>query len=181
MILFFGPPGSGKSVQGKLLVEKNGWQWLSTGEIFRESQDPELLERLSSGELIDDQLTNKIVDKALHDAHDDKRVVLDGYPRNPAQAAWLEEHLPKHGREIGAIVVFETPRDELIKRLAVRGRKEDSLAVIEKRLQIYHLNTKPVLDYYRQHGVRVITINGLGEVHQVHDRINKALEQCLPV
>jgi adenylate kinase len=180
MILFFGPPGSGKSVQGKLLVERNGWQWLSTGQMFRDSQDPEVLEHLAGGELIDDELTNKVVDDALRKADDDNRVVLDGYPRNPSQAAWLDDHLPKHGREIRAIIVFETPREELIKRLAGRGRTEDSPAVIEKRLQIYHENTKPILDFYRNQGVQICEIDGVGNVEEVHERIQEAIDACSP-
>lgn len=181
MILFFGPPGSGKSVQGELLVKRNGWNWLSTGQLFRESSDPEVLQRLAQGELIDDQLTNKVLDEALKKADDQTRVVLDGYPRNRKQAEWLDEHLPKHGREIAAIVVFEVSKEELIRRLAGRGRAEDSLDVIEKRLNIYFDNTKPVLDFYEKQGVPVLRIDGHGDVNEVHERIQKAIEACLLV
>lgn len=179
MILFFGPPGSGKSVQGELLVKRNGWTWLSTGQMFRDSEDPEVLDRLKSGELIDDELTNKVLDQALQGIDTDNHVVLDGYPRNPSQAAWLENHLPKHGREIRAIIVFETPKEELIKRLSGRGRTEDKLDVIEKRLNIYANNTKPVLDFYRKRGVQVVEVDGLGSIEAVHERIQEAVEQCL--
>ena len=178
MVLFFGPPGSGKSVQGELLVARNGWNWLSTGQLFRDSSNPEVLERLAKGELIDDTLTNKVLDEALHHAKDNTRVVLDGYPRNREQAEWLDSHLPEHGREIAAIIVFEVPREELIRRLAGRGRAEDSLDVIERRLNIYFENTKPVLDFYEKQGVPVVTVNGHGSVTDVHDRIQKAIEAC---
>jgi adenylate kinase family enzyme len=57
MILFFGPPGSGKSVQGELLVKRNNWLWLSTGQLFRNSKNPEIHKRLATGELFDDELT----------------------------------------------------------------------------------------------------------------------------
>lgn len=180
MILFFGPPGSGKSVQGRLLVEKNGWNWLSTGQMFRESKDPEVLSRLASGELIDDELTNRVLSEALSKVDNANRVVLDGYPRNTTQAAWLEGHLPEHDREIRAIIVFDTPQEELIKRLSGRGRSEDTPAVIERRLAIYHLNTRPVIDYYQQRGVPVVAIDGVGTVDEVHERIQKAVEQCIP-
>jgi adenylate kinase len=180
MILFFGPPGSGKSVQGELLVKRNGWTWLSTGQMFRDSEDPEVLERLKSGELIDDELTNKVLDQALQGMQTDNHVVLDGYPRNPAQAEWLQSHLPSHGREIRCVVVFETPRDELVRRLSGRGRTEDTPAVIEKRLDIYSRNTKPVLDFYRKHGIQVVEVDGLGSVDEVHERIQQTVEQCLP-
>ena len=75
MILFFGPPGSGKSVQGQLLVERNGWQWLSTGDLFRNSKDPEVLKRMATGELIDDELTNKVLDTAIQDVPDSLRIL----------------------------------------------------------------------------------------------------------
>ena len=180
MVLFFGPPGSGKSVQGELLVSRNGWKWLSTGKLFRDSEDPEVLERLKTGELIDDELTNKVLDQALQDMDVNDHVILDGYPRNPQQAEWLENRLPDHGREIHGIVVFETPQEELVKRLSGRGRSEDTPAVIEKRLNIYAQNTKQVLDYYRDHGVPVFEVNGLGTVEDVHERVQQAVEQCSP-
>ena len=179
MILFFGPPGSGKSVQGELLVERNHWTWLSTGQLFRDSNNPEVLERLTNGELIDDELTNKVLDEALRGVDADGQVVLDGYPRNPAQAQWLENRLPEHGREIRCIIVFETPQEELVKRLSGRGRTEDTPEVIAHRLDIYARSTKPVLDYYRQRGARVVEVNGMGSVEEVHERINKVVEQCI--
>lgn len=178
MVLFFGPPGSGKSVQGELLVKRNGWSWLSTGQLFRESSDPEVLKRLAKGELIDDELTNKVLDEALHQSSDKTRVVLDGYPRNRSQAEWLDRHLPENGREIVAVIVFTVPKDELTRRLAGRGREEDSLEVIEKRLNIYYENTKPVVDFYEQRDVPVVTVDGYGTVSEVHDRIQQAVETC---
>ena len=122
MILYFGPPGSGKSVQGQLLVERNGWQWLSTGDVFRSSRDPVVLQRLSTGELIDDQLTNKVLDEALSKIDNHVQVVLDGYPRNLDQVRWLACYLPNQGRKIDCVVLFKGPREELIKRLSGRGR-----------------------------------------------------------
>lgn len=179
MILFFGPPGSGKSVQGGLLVKRNGWNWLSTGQLFRDSSDPEVLSRLAKGELIDDALTNKVLNDALHRADDQARVVLDGYPRNREQAEWLDKHLPGHGREIMAVIVFNVPGEELMRRLAERGRVEDSPEVIERRLDIYLENTRPVLEFYEKRNVPVITVDGRGEVSEVHERIQQAVETCL--
>lgn len=178
MILFFGPPGSGKSVQGQLLVARNNWSWLSTGQLFRDSKDPQIHELLASGELISDELTNKVLDEALHTVKDTVHVVLDGYPRNTAQAKWLMQHLPKHGREIKAIIVFEVSSDELTRRLAGRGRAEDSLEVIERRLEIYERQTRPVLDFYRKHTVPICKIDGHGDVNVVHERIQAAVEKC---
>jgi adenylate kinase len=176
VILFFGPPGSGKSVQGKLLVERNGWRWLSTGELFRESEDPEILARLATGELISDDLTNKVLEDALNGDRATPHVVLDGYPRNPAQAKWLEQLLPKHGREIAAVIVFDVPEDELVRRLSGRGRAEDDLNIVRRRLEIFAEQTQPVLDYYEKQGVPVVHVDGQGDVNVIHERIQRAAE-----
>lgn len=179
MILFFGPPGSGKSVQGQLLVERNGWQWLSTGELFRSSKDPEVLKRLASGELIDDELTNKVLETAIQSIDQNVGLVLDGYPRNVDQVKWLEEHLPEHGRKIDCLIVFDVPREELISRLADRGRAEDTPEVISRRLDIYKEKTSPVVDYYRTAGIPVLTIDGTGPIPEIHERIQTAVMTCL--
>lgn len=179
MILFFGPPGSGKSVQGQLLVGRNGWQWLSTGDLFRNSRDPEVLKRMASGELIDDNLTNKVVDAAIKAAKKNSPIVLDGYPRNLHQVEWLLKYLPAHGRKIECVVLFQVPREELVNRLVGRGRVEDSPEVINHRLDIYQKKTSPVVDYYREQGVPVIGVDGTGSIPEVHERIYKAVAACL--
>lgn len=180
MVLFFGPPGAGKSVQGKFLVEHYNWQWLSTGEMFRNSQDPEVLERLASGELIDDTLTNKVLADALSKAQPGVRVVLDGYPRNTDQAQWLHENLPHYGRDILCAIVFDVSREEIILRLKDRGRPEDTPEVITRRLAIYHERTQPVLDFYKDKGTPLFVIDGSGTVEEVYKRVQAAVDSCLP-
>jgi len=177
MILFFGPPGSGKSVQGQLLVERNGWAWLSTGELFRKTTDPEILECMAKGELISDDMTNRLVDDALKDLEGAKHIVLDGYPRNVLQAQWLLNNAPAHKREVRALIVFETPEEELVKRLMGRGRSEDTEEVIKRRLEIYSEQTQPVLDFYKTKNLPIITVDGLGEVNDIHERIQAAVVQ----
>lgn len=177
MILFFGPPGSGKSVQGKLLVERNGWRWLSTGELLRESTDPDVIARLASGELISDDMTNEVLDKVLSKHTDEAHIVLDGYPRNTNQAEWLEQHLAKHDRKIAAVIVFEVPQEELVRRLSGRGRAEDDPAIVRRRLQIYEEQTRPVLEFYEEQGTKVVKIDGQGEVDAVHERIQAVAEE----
>ena len=179
MILFFGPPGSGKSVQGDLLVKRNNWQWLSTGQLFRESKDPEVHKRLATGELIDDELTNKVLIDALKGIEGSVKVILDGYPRNTEQAEWLVTNLPEHGREISCVVLFDVPKEEIIRRLSERGRAEDVPEVIERRLNIYHETTKPVLDYFHNLGVPLLKVDGDGAVDEVHEKIQQAVQECL--
>lgn len=181
MILFFGPPGSGKSVQGQLLVERNGWQWVSTGDLFRNSKDPEVLKRMTTGELIDDELTNKVLDDALSHIDSDVEVVLDGYPRNIDQVQWLAANLPEHGRSIDCVILFDVPREVLIERLAGRGRAEDTQEVINHRLDIYQEKTSPVVDYYRDNRVPIMVIDGTGAIPEIHERIQAAVLSCLQV
>lgn len=178
MILFFGPPGSGKSVQGQMLVERNNWNWLSTGELFRSSKDPQVLARLATGELIDDDMTNEVLDEALHGMKDKSLVVLDGYPRNTIQAKWLDDNLANHGRDIKGVIVFDVPEEELIRRLNGRGRDEDKLEVIKRRLEIYHQQTQPVIDFYEKLGVPICRVDGQGTIEDVHERIQQAAERC---
>lgn len=179
MILFFGAPGSGKSSQGQKLVERNDWQWMSTGDLFRKSQDPEVLRRLAAGELIDDELTNKVLSEALQALDTSKRLILDGYPRNLDQAKWLLDNAPNHDRKIECVVVFDVPREELISRQLGRGRTEDTEEIIGHRLDIYQEKTKPAVDFYEQHGVPVLRIDGTGSIEDVHQRVYKAVEACL--
>ena len=175
MVLFFGPPGSGKSVQGQLLVERNNWRWISTGDLFRSSQDPEVLSRMASGELIDDELTNKVLADALAAISADTDVVLDGYPRNISQAEWLDAHLAEYGRSIDCIILFDVPHDVLVERLAGRGRSEDTLDVITHRLDIYQQKTSPILDFYRTNGKSIQVVDGAGEIQAIHERVQEAV------
>jgi adenylate kinase len=182
MILFFGPPGSGKSVQGQLLVEKNGWRWLSTGQLFRQSTNPAVIKRLADGGLIDDDTTNELVDEELgklEASSSSTQVIFDGYPRNLQQARWLQTRLADHDQQVDCVIVFEVPEEELLQRLSGRGRPEDEADVVEKRLAIYHDNTAPVLDFYQQQTtVPFNAIDGTGSVEEVHNRIQQALAAC---
>ena len=180
MIIMFGPAGSGKSMQGQLLAARHGWRWLSSGQLLRDAGDPEILARLKTGELISDEITNKIVFDAIDKAHtcgDVDRVVLDGYPRSAEQAKALVEHERERcGRDgVAMCIVMEVPRDEIMKRLAKRGRLEDEPDSIERRLQIHRGEIYPLLDFFNDLEVPIAHINGVGTVGEVHDRIESEL------
>lgn len=179
MILFFGPPGSGKSVQGKLLVDRNGWRWISTGELFRASKDPEVIERLASGGLVDDDMTNRVLSDALERLDYSGQIVLDGYPRNLLQAEWLMERVNQFDQSVDCVVHFSVPKEELVTRLTGRGRMEDTPEVVSHRLDIYNEKTKPVIDYFEKIRIPVLVINGVGDVQDVHQRIQTAVKECL--
>lgn len=178
MIVFFGPAGAGKSVQGQILAARHGWRWLSTGQLLRETKNEEMVAHLKTGKLVSDDQVNALIGEALRDAKDINHVVLDGYPRKMSQAEWLIENQPMHERIIDIVVVLEVPRNEIIRRMMLRGRADDTEEAIEERLQIYRREMYPVLGYLSDHGVHVAHIDGTGTVGQVHDRIEAELEAC---
>src|SRR5690348_17317086 len=113
MILFFGPAGAGKSVQGQMLAARNGWRWLSTGQLLRDTHDSELFKEMQTGKLVSSDKVNKLMGEALKRAKDIDHVILDGYPRELSQAKWLVDHEPEHERSIQVVIVLEVPRSEL--------------------------------------------------------------------
>jgi adenylate kinase len=175
MIVFFGPPGAGKSVQGQLLAARQGWRWLSTGQLLRDTKDPEIAKILLSGKLLPAQVANDIMSDALMRAKDLNQVILDGFPRMLEQAKWLIDSQPQHGRSISMVIVLEVPISELIKRLEVRGRTDDIPEVIEERLKVYRTEIYPILTYLTEQNVPIVHIDGSGSVGQIHDRIMEEL------
>lgn len=176
MIVFFGPAGAGKSVQGQILAARHGWRWLSSGQLLRDSRNPEIVEQMRKGALVGLDKTNDIIAEALERAKDIDKVILDGYPRKLEQAQWLIETEPRHGRSINLAVVLEVPRAELETRLKVRGRVDDTVEVIEERLNIYRQEIYPILTYLTEQKVKIAHIEGTGTVGQVHDRIEAELQ-----
>jgi adenylate kinase len=176
MIIFFGPAGAGKSVQGQILAARFGWRWLSAGQLLRDTRDPELLEQMRSGGLAGVEKVNKIMGEALSRAKEIDKVILDGFPRKLEQAKWLIEQLPKHNRDIDLVVVLEVPSSEIEKRLKLRGRIDDNPEAIEERLNIYRKEIYPILTYFTDSKVKISHIEGAGTVGQVHDRVVAEIE-----
>lgn len=178
MIIFFGPAGAGKSVQGQILAARHGWRWLSAGQLLRDTHDPKVIKEMAAGALVKTETVNKIMADAFSRGKDIKRLILDGFPRELSQAKWLVETLPEHKRSIGMVVVLEVPREELLERLQIRGRLDDTAEGINERLRIYRTQMYPILAYFNEQHVPIVHINGTGSVGQVHDRIESELETC---
>lgn len=176
MIILFGPPGAGKSVQGQILAARHGWRWLSTGQLLRNSKDPAILKQMGAGALVDDAVARAVFTKALEQSTDQDRVVIDGYPRELSQAKWLVENQPLHGRSVDLVLVLEVPEQELLRRLERRHRADDTVASRKERLQIYNKRVKDVTEYLNQQKIAVVHINGTGTVGEVHDRIESELK-----
>lgn len=178
MIVFFGPAGAGKSVQGQMLAARQGWRWLSAGQLLRDTHDIELIKEMQTGALVSVEKTNKLMGEALARATNIDRVVLDGFPRSLAQAEWLIGSQPEHQRSVQLVVVLEVPRSELLKRLEVRGRIDDTPEAIDERLRIYRSEMYPILSYFTENSIRIVHVDGTGSVGQVHDRIVEELMAC---
>ena len=178
MIIFFGPAGAGKSVQGQLLAARNGWRWISAGQLLRDTHDIELLKEMQTGKLVSPEKINHLMGDALRRAKKIDRVILDGFPRQLSQAKWLVESQPDHQRSIALVIVLEVPRSELLKRIEVRGRVDDTPEAVDERLKIYRNEIYPILTYLTEQGVNIAHIDGTGSVGQIHDRIMDELEAC---
>lgn len=173
MILLFGPTGSGKSMQGKLLAARNGWRWLSAGQLLRDEKDSTLLEKMRLGELIEPETVNQVVKKALGRAGDIDKVVLDGYPRMLEQARFLLSSQKE--RTVKAVVVLDVSKQEILNRLTLRGRADDNIESIENRLNQYEKDMPVIYDYFVEENIPVIHIDGNDSVGKVHDKIMQAL------
>ena len=100
---------------------------------------------------------------------------MDGFPREVAQAEWLLGAKSSHGRDIDLVVVLEVPRQEILERLRLRGRADDTPEAIDVRLSIYRKEIYPLLDLLNDNNVPIVHVNGVGTVGQVHDAIEAEL------
>lgn len=169
-IVLLGPPGAGKGTQAVKLAESLGVPQVSTGDLFRQniSHGTELglqaKQYLDAGDLVPAELTNALVDDRLNDSDVADGFILDGFPRSVAQAEALHDMLERRGLKLDAVVEFRVPEDELVARLAGRGRADDTAEVIHNRFKVYRDETAPLLDYYHDELKTVDAVGGLDEV-----------------
>src|SRR5688572_24201188 len=133
---------------------------------------------MATGKLVDDEFIDNVVHNALENSKDIEHLILDGFPREKAQAEWLVQTLPHHKRDIKLVVVLEVPQSEIVRRLKIRGRVDDTTEAITERLRIYREKIYPILDFLNSSRVRIAHIDGTGTVGQVHDRIEAELVAC---
>ena len=152
-ILFLGAPGAGKGTQAELLSKDNSYLHLSTGELLRKEIEMnsflgrQVKEIINSGELVSDELVLKIVKQNLD--KDNKGWILDGYPRNLSQANALNEVLIEINQPLEVVFFLDIPEEVLIKRLLLRGRKDDTEEAIRTRINIFKKATEPLIKYYK--------------------------------
>ena len=163
-IVIFGAPGSGKGTQSDLLIEHYGLEHISTGDVLRNEikNGTELGKTAQSyidkGNLIPDDLMVSILAKVYDEfGRGHKGVIFDGFPRTIPQAEALKKMLDERGDKIAAMIELDVPEDELMKRLILRGqqsgRADDNEETIQKRLVVYHSQTQPLIEWYKQEGL----------------------------
>ncbi len=183
-LLLIGTPGAGKGTQAQRLSETFGIPAISTGDIFRHNvkNETELGKQakafMDRGEYVPDSLTNDLVRDRLAQADAADGFLLDGYPRTADQVAELDDILAEKAQHLDAVVMLSADVDEVVRRLLNRaveqGRADDTEEVIRHRLDVYEEQTAPLISVYAARDL-VITVDGLGEVAEVTNRIVEAL------
>ena len=185
-IVIFGAPGSGKGTQSERIVEKYGINHLSTGDVLRaEIKNGTELGKtakgyIDQGQLIPDELMIDILASVFDSFKDSKGVIFDGFPRTIAQAEALKKMLAERGQDVSVMVDLEVPEDELMVRLIKRGkdsgRADDNEETIKKRLHVYHSQTAPLIDWYKNEK-KYQHINGLGTMEGIFAEICEAIDK----
>ena len=181
-LLFLGPPGAGKGTQAQQLAAERGLLHLSTGDLLRAEvaagtelgKEAEAV--MARGELVSDTLVLAIVRSRLEQqaAGGGGGWLLDGFPRNVAQADALAQLLEELGQQIELVVLMELDDGVLIQRLLSRGRADDNEDVIRHRLEVYREQTAPLIAYYRERQL-LQSVEADGTVEAIAGRITALL------
>ena len=187
MLVFIGPPGSGKGTQAKRLVEHLGIVHLSTGELLREAKAAGTplgnlaMQYMEQGRLVPDDLVLKLVAEKLNEPKYSDGCLFDGFPRTLNQARAFDESLARRGTPLDLALELRADERELARRMLLRasaeGRSDDNPQTIAHRMEVYHQQTAPLIDYYRFQGILKV-IDALGTPDEVFDRINAAIKQA---
>ena len=183
-LIILGPPGAGKGTQASRIAAHFGIPAISTGDIFRANIKNEtelgrqVKEILASGGYVSDDITNAIVESRLEESDCERGFLLDGYPRTTAQVTALDAMLAKRDRPLDRVLELVVDEDavvgRLLKRAEIEGRVDDTEEVVRERMAIYHRETRPLSDAYRERGL-LAEVDGLGDIDEVTERIIVAL------
>jgi adenylate kinase len=184
-LVLLGAPGSGKGTQAARLKNDLGVPHISTGDMLRAAVaagTPTGLKAkavMDAGKLVSDDILLAMLEERLAQADAKNGFILDGYPRNLAQADALDHLLARIGQPLDAVVKLEVPNEVIIGRCEIRyaaeHRKDDDPAVVRDRLKVYAEQTAPVADFYAKRG-KLQVIDGVGELDEVTARVKLALK-----
>ncbi|HRN61002.1 MAG TPA: adenylate kinase [Luteimonas sp.] len=189
-LVLLGAPGSGKGTQAARLKEHLQVPHISTGDLLRAevaAGSPlglQAKEVMARGDLVSDEILLGMLKDRF--SRDDTRAgfILDGYPRNLAQAAALDQLLTDLGQAFDAAVQLTVDNEQIVERLAGRakaeGRADDNPESVRKRLQVYDEQTAPVIEFYRQHD-QLTVVDGVGSLDEVFGRIVAAISPDKPI
>jgi len=185
-IVIFGPPGCGKGTQSNWIIEKYNLVHLSTGDVLRAEKESgselgqEIKRLIDNGNLVPDEMIERMVKKFITDNKDSNGIIFDGFPRTTAQAQWLDKTLAEINQEISLFLALEVNNEELKIRILKRGKyskREDDQdpSIIETRIKVYDETTKPVIHYFRGQS-KYYPIHGLGTQEEVFANVCYAIE-----
>ncbi len=185
-IVLFGPPGSGKGTQAKILAEKYELKHVSTGDLLRAEVGAETVlgleakKYMDAGNLVPDKVVIGMIAGLLErEAGTLKGVIFDGFPRTVAQAEALDELLASHNAPILKVLSLDVSEEELVKRLLERGKDsgradDQNEGTIRNRLKVYNDSTAPVADFYNTQG-KAQLIKGEGDIDDINNLLCQEL------
>jgi adenylate kinase len=184
-LVLLGAPGSGKGTQATRLKDKLGVPHISTGDLLRAAVAAgtplgiKARSVMDAGHLVSDDIVLGMLEERVAQADAKAGFILDGYPRNLAQADALDGLLARLGQPLDVVIKLEVPGEAIIGRCELRfkaeGRADDDPDTVRKRLDIYAEQTAPVANFYAQRG-KLKVVNGVGEMEEVSQRILDVLE-----
>lgn len=208
-LLFLGPPGAGKGTQAVRVADRAGIPHIATGNMLREAVAAETelglkaRDIMAAGDLVPDEVVIGMLMERIAQEDAAAGFILDGFPRNVAQAEALTNELGEHGLDAALLIVV--PDDEIVRRISGRRtcpnqhvyhiddnqpaeagvcdicgeslfqREDDSEAVVRNRLEVYRAQTEPLVDYYRAAGLTLHEIEGVGELADVEAAVASTL------
>ena len=213
-IILLGPPGAGKGTQAKRLEGSRGLVQLATGDMLRTAvakqteygnQAKAVMER---GDLVSDDIVVAIIAERLDQPDVDKGFVLDGFPRNVAQAGALDKMLQSKAMKLDAAIEMKVDDEALVERISGRfacascgktyhdrfdppktpgvcdncgstefvRRDDDNAETVRSRLQVYHRQTSPLVDYYGRQG-KLKTVDGMASMDEVTRQLEEVLDR----